>query len=92
MLWAGLVANCACTGRLQDCTLPLTGNYVLRIPEDDEAPAEPSPYAPPLMRPKLKRPGKKGVREEKAYCHACAERRALEAAEARMRAAYPASS
>lgn len=72
--------------------MPLTGQYVLRIPDDDEAPAEPSPSAPPLQRPKLKRPRKKGAKEEKAYCHACAERRALEAADASVRAAYPGSS
>jgi len=72
--------------------LPLTGHYVLRIPEDDEVPAESSPFAPPLLRPKLKSRVKKGVKEEKAYCHACAERRALEAADASVRAAYPSAS
>ncbi len=40
----------------------------------------------------MKRGGKKGLKEEKAYCHACAERRALEAADARVRAAYPGAS
>lgn len=65
-----------------DCAKPLTGQYLLRIPGPDEVPTTPSPKK---KAPQLRGAKKPAKPEEKPYCHACFERRALEAADTRSR-------